>query len=1644
MGTFVNEFVHGLQNGSSGTLLPIQAVGLNYQKCTTAAETAEKAVSALTGFKLLEGATVVVAFTNSNTANNPTLKVGTTGAKAIYYRGTAIPAGYLAAGRVYQFTYDGNYWQFLGDINTDSSVQQNAATTTNLNYPILLGYDSSTTAVTGSVNKTSNLLYNPSTQLLSTPKLTVNNTTTLNGSTTADSITAGDLLVNGGANFVNIPTAPTAADGTNNNQLATTEFVYNAFRVNDALVFKGIVNSNSDLPATHKQGWVYKVGTSGTYAGETCEIGDTIYCITDGTTATNAHWAIIQNNIDTFPWSRLSGVPSTFNPSAHAVTNSATYGAATTSLYGHVKLVSGNLNGQTYTDGLAAASSHTHSQYLTSHQTMYYRPIKLNSTEVLSSTSSTALTISGGAGLTLTSTSGGIITFALASHAVDATTYGVGTSALYGHVKLATGDISSQTYTAGIAAAAAHNHGTIPLVSGGTGISEVTGETWYTSYILHPHFEVFMDDGFLCMYRGPLDGITSITDFLTSPYFKMAARVTVPVYANGILLFTGTIMTNAINNNPLYTYILFPDAVPYSGMIVNGVHGTLTYSDDDGVYLTNVWPNQPYYVTAGLSSMLGDDAIGDTGTPVYYNGSSLAIVSKVNSASVADTATSASYATTASSASFATSATIATSASYATNAGSASGLSATIANNRLPTRLQASSSTSVTAAGATEQGWHYIGGNDANKPLFKQVDGLTGNDFRIMTTAYGSTWLQQIATDFRSNDIFTRRNQNGTWQPWTALVKMPQGATAADLCPANNNCIAIFDNSRNATIKATSATLSVDGNLSTPGTITASGGFIGTATSASYATTAGTANSVAWNNIASKPDTYTPSAHATTSSATYGGGTTSNYGHVKLISGALALDRTYVDGEAAAAAHTHTGYLTSHQTMYYRPIKMNNTDVLTNTSSTALTLSAGTGITLTSTSAGIVTITNNSTNTDASVLQNAAITTNKQYPILLGYDDRTTVYTGAVNKAAGFTYNPSTQILTVPKLSVSTITLLNGSTTIDDATIGDLIVNGSVQLNSLAQGQTPASTSNDTTLATTAFVKTATAAITSVAQATSANYATTAGAFSSVASVSLTGDVSGSASSVKGWAITTTIGDSKVTSAKIADNAVVTAKINNGAVTSAKLGDSSVVTAKINDSAVTSAKLANSGVTANTYGNTSQQTPTSGNTFNIPYFTVSAKGIVTSAGVTTVKLPNSIASATTATSASYATNAGSAASATVATSANSVAWANVSGHAAGVKSDLGIESSGSTYLKKDGTWDTPTDTNDAVTQTATTTDASYEVLFSGTADNITRTEGAGKNSNLTFNPSTHVLTVTGNLYLKNPGGTSDWTNPEKLVLVGASNKEFSFKVNNSGNNVDVGWDWDTGAGSGLGLRGSGYTSPGQFFLYARNSTTGYAGLAGDANGVLKWNNRRVVTATDATQIGSASQPVYINSAGYATACSYLLSTNIVYQIHNATTGFWSAAYGMYNAAPVISVTRHNATVPTYIPEPYANTLVYGGIDTKGMLSIGYNSPIITFGGASIGNSTADDPKWWIKLTGTTGTTYNLNNAGKTGSSDNAAEMYIIGATSQANAVTTYSKSAVKMTSANCIIAASFKATDGTNGCEMIYDANSQSIKFVFS
>ena len=106
---------------SALTLTDTYVNTLPYNTCSTAADVVAKTVDA-GSFALETGAMVVVKFTVTNTANNPTLNVSSTGAKAIMYRGSAISAGYLAANRIYTFIYDGTDWELIGDLDTNTNT----------------------------------------------------------------------------------------------------------------------------------------------------------------------------------------------------------------------------------------------------------------------------------------------------------------------------------------------------------------------------------------------------------------------------------------------------------------------------------------------------------------------------------------------------------------------------------------------------------------------------------------------------------------------------------------------------------------------------------------------------------------------------------------------------------------------------------------------------------------------------------------------------------------------------------------------------------------------------------------------------------------------------------------------------------------------------------------------------------------------------------------------------------------------------------------------------------------------------------------------------------------------------------------------------------------------------------------------------------------------------------------------------------------------------------------------------------------------------------------------------------------------------------------------------------------------------------
>ena len=123
--------------------------------------------------------------------------------------------------------------------------------------------------------------------------------------------------------FTGTPKAPTAASGTNTTQIATTAFVQAAvdgkIAAADAMRYKGTLGTGGTitaLPASHKVGDSYKVITAGTYAGQKCEVGDMVICVTAGSTANNAHWTVVQANVDgavTGPASAVSGHVAVFD-----------------------------------------------------------------------------------------------------------------------------------------------------------------------------------------------------------------------------------------------------------------------------------------------------------------------------------------------------------------------------------------------------------------------------------------------------------------------------------------------------------------------------------------------------------------------------------------------------------------------------------------------------------------------------------------------------------------------------------------------------------------------------------------------------------------------------------------------------------------------------------------------------------------------------------------------------------------------------------------------------------------------------------------------------------------------------------------------------------------------------------------------------------------------------------------------------------------------------------------------------------------------------------------------------------------------------------------------------------------------------------
>ena len=99
----------------------------------------------------------------------------------------------------------------------------------------------------------------------------------------------------------------------------------------------------------------------------------------------------------------------------------------------------------------------------------------------------------------------------------------------------------------------------------------------------------------------------------------------------------------------------------------------------------------------------------------------------------------------------------------------------------------------------------------------------------------------------------------------------------------------------------------------------------------------------------------------------------------------------------------------------------------------------------------------------------------------------------------------------------------------------------------------------------------------------------------------------------------------------------------------------------------------------------------------------------------------------------------------------------------------------------------------------------------------------------------------------------------------------------------------------------------------------------------------------------------------------LLHHDLEVIIDNTTTdNGWSMFNPTYNGFLLKSV-RFNANSPSWGVGDFGSGIVFGGVDTKGVVSVSYRNPEIKFAG---GNGSG--PRWWVGLAGTSGITYDLD------------------------------------------------------------------------
>lgn len=142
-------------------------------------------------------------------------------------------------------------------------------------------------------------------------------------------ITHGVDYIPWGVGIIPISKLPIAkSDKPSNDKLWDSETINNkindCFVANSAMRFKGTlglvsnsttkytINGNeASFPSSAQVGDTYRIVTVGAYAGQKCEIGDLLICVTGGSSTTAATWTVVQTNINGYVTNTINNISRT-------------------------------------------------------------------------------------------------------------------------------------------------------------------------------------------------------------------------------------------------------------------------------------------------------------------------------------------------------------------------------------------------------------------------------------------------------------------------------------------------------------------------------------------------------------------------------------------------------------------------------------------------------------------------------------------------------------------------------------------------------------------------------------------------------------------------------------------------------------------------------------------------------------------------------------------------------------------------------------------------------------------------------------------------------------------------------------------------------------------------------------------------------------------------------------------------------------------------------------------------------------------------------------------------------------------------------------------------------------------------------------